>query len=271
MVKRFVSIEKSGPGHIVTVFNKYREALRKLGRTASGCTVAEVGSGVYNPGSVGLLGLGARKVLLVEPNYFIPDVAKFSAHMQRLCEAVNGSEDGALDPSQIYRVQGGQVVLNGDVVELAAATTTKWLVSSNSVDIVLSNSVLEHVRDVDSVVSEMARCLRPGGIGVHYVHLRDHYFKFPFDMLKYSKFVWERVLTTRKGGGGYQNRARLSQLLRVFGANELRPLSVERTERLDEMLTVKHLFHEDFQSLDDEDLATVDALITLRKGTGART
>jgi SAM-dependent methyltransferase len=45
-----------------------------------------------------------------------------------------------------------------------------------SLDLVVSKSVLEHVRprDVDPLLKEVARVLRPGGRTVHIIDLRDH-------------------------------------------------------------------------------------------------
>jgi ubiquinone/menaquinone biosynthesis C-methylase UbiE len=47
-------------------------------------------------------------------------------------------------------------------------------VEDQSVDVVLSNSFLEHVEDIDGVIAEMARVTRPGGFGVHSIDGNDH-------------------------------------------------------------------------------------------------
>lgn len=43
-----------------------------------------------------------------------------------------------------------------------------------SVDLVVSNSVFEHLPDVDAVLAELARITRPGGHGVHGIDTVDH-------------------------------------------------------------------------------------------------
>jgi SAM-dependent methyltransferase len=45
---------------------------------------------------------------------------------------------------------------------------------TSSVDLVLSNAVLEHVRQPRELVFEMHRVLKPGGVAVHVIDLRDH-------------------------------------------------------------------------------------------------
>jgi hypothetical protein len=47
-------------------------------------------------------------------------------------------------------------------------------IASGSIDIALSNAVLEHLVDPPKVFSELARVTRMGGIGMHQVDFRDH-------------------------------------------------------------------------------------------------
>ena len=47
-------------------------------------------------------------------------------------------------------------------------------IATGSVDIALSNAVLEHLVDPPKVFAELARITRPGGFGVHQVDFRDH-------------------------------------------------------------------------------------------------
>lgn len=61
-------------------------------------------------------------------------------------------------------------------------------------DIVLSSSVFEHLQDVDGVCRALARLTRPGGVHLHYIDVRDHYFRMPFEMLTYTEGAWRRFL-----------------------------------------------------------------------------
>ena len=60
------------------------------------------------------------------------------------------------------------------------------LANSPGVDLVLSNSVLEHVQDVDATIKALAALTDSNGMQIHFIDLRDHYFKYPFEMLCYS-------------------------------------------------------------------------------------
>jgi len=81
-------------------------------------------------------------------------------------------------------------------------------------DLVVSSSVLEHVADVEGLIAACARLTAPGGLGVHYVDLRDHYFKHPFEMLCYSQAAWSRWLDA----SNHLNRLRLPAYERAFRA-----------------------------------------------------
>lgn len=56
-----------------------------------------------------------------------------------------------------------------------------------SCDAIVSWSVLEHVVDPASAIHEMANA---APFGVHVVDLRDHAFRWPFRMLRYSSAAW---------------------------------------------------------------------------------
>ena len=37
----------------------------------------------------------------------------------------------------------------------------------------------------------MAQLVRPEGLTIHFVDLRDHYFRYPFEMLCYTRKTWD--------------------------------------------------------------------------------
>ncbi len=79
-------------------------------------------------------------------------------------------------------------------------------------DLVLSSSVYEHLEDVDGITSALAALTRPDGLHLHYVDLRDHFFKYPFEMLSYSGSLWRGWLNPTSN----LNRFRLTDYRRVF-------------------------------------------------------
>jgi len=79
-------------------------------------------------------------------------------------------------------------------------------------DLVVSTSVYEHLDDPQGLTSALAALTKPDGAHLHYVDLRDHYFKLPFEMLTFSEKVWKGWLNPTSN----LNRFRLRDYGRVF-------------------------------------------------------
>jgi len=95
---------------------------------------------------------------------------------------------------------------------------------NNSVDLIYSCAVMEHVKNLDICFAEMARVLKKGGMMNHQVDLRDHVFSqqslffltIPqklFDLLFWNSGVWV-------------NRARWSQYVKIFDKYGLKIVKV---------------------------------------------
>jgi SAM-dependent methyltransferase len=69
---------------------------------------------------------------------------------------------------------GERAGLAADRIELRLESAAALGIPPNSVDLVVSNSVLEHLPDVDAAIAELARVTRPGGYGIHLVDVVDH-------------------------------------------------------------------------------------------------
>lgn len=82
------------------------------------------------------------------------------------------------------------------------------------VDFVISSSVYEHVDDVEGITRALAGLTKADGLQIHYVDLRDHFFKYPFEMLRFSEGTWRRWLNPSTN----HNRYRLWQYRSAFNA-----------------------------------------------------
>ncbi|MEP6894436.1 MAG: hypothetical protein ABI986_02395 [Chloroflexota bacterium] len=80
------------------------------------------------------------------------------------------------------------------------------------IDIVLSSSVYEHLDDVPGITRALAALTKPDGLHIHFVDLRDHFFKYPFEMLRFSDKTWRRWLNPSSN----HNRYRLWDYRSVF-------------------------------------------------------
>ncbi len=93
-------------------------------------------------------------------------------------------------------------------------------------DYVFTSSVYEHLDDVDGVTRALARLTKPGGMQIHFVDLRDHFFKYPFEMLTFSEKLWMGWLNPTSN----HNRYRIWHYRQVFDTY-FRTVAIDVLER----------------------------------------
>jgi hypothetical protein len=148
---------------------------------------------------LGILKAGAAHVVLCD-KYAPPDEAHNRAKF--------ASEQ------TYFLVEGGKVRPRADCMTLLEADIREVQAhhSLEPVDIVLSSSVYEHLDDVPGITRALAALTRPNGVHVHFVDLRDHFFKYPFEMLRFSDQTWRTWLNPSTN----HNRFRLWEYRKVF-------------------------------------------------------
>jgi hypothetical protein len=148
---------------------------------------------------IGLLEAGAGHVLLCD-KYALPD----DRHNRLLLRTYSGYlqlERGRPRPRPAC-----MTLMQGDLRGVKPSP------GFPPMDFVISNSVYEHLEDVDGSTRTLSAVTRADGLNVHFVDLRDHFFKYPFEMLQYSESVWRRWLNPSSN----HNRLRLWDYRRVF-------------------------------------------------------
>ena len=128
-----------------------------------------------------LLKAGARQLVLCEREGFL-----YENHLENLSKQyskylMKETDRYTLNPQYI-------ALYHGDIVKLAANK------SFEKIDLVLSTSVFEHLKEPETVTNSLAQLTSPTGSHLHFIDLRDHFFKYPFEMLCYSNATWERWL-----------------------------------------------------------------------------
>jgi len=184
-----------------TAVQRYVDMLAKHGLSFQGKRVLVFGYGWRFYIGFGILKEGAAHVILCD-KYAPPD----DAHNHRMFVA---EEKYFLIEKQGLRPRPEwMTLLNADIRDVHASG------SLEPVDLVISSSVYEHLEDVEGITRALAGLTDPDGIQIHYVDLRDHFFKYPFEMLRFSEEAWRRWLNP----SSHHNRYRLWDYRRVFEA-----------------------------------------------------
>lgn len=134
-------------------------------------------------------------------------------------------------------------------------------------DLVFSVAVLEHVWDLETFISNNFKCLKPGGICIHWVDFRDHRdFSRPLEFLTISKDDWDKTyspLNQYPSGSG----VRPSHLDRLFSR-----CGFDLMERLSTCVIDSHYLrevrlrlHPDFQYYSVDDISTGGIMYVLQR------
>lgn len=211
----------------------YRHALESQGGGLAGAQVFVLGYGGYFGLAVRLLELGAGHVTLCDP---------YARPRKRANAELAAAIPGYLDPNG-DPLEGGLItVLPMQVRQIAAEALCQDL------DLVLSWSVYEHLADPAGTTAALATMTAEDGCHVHFIDLRDHFFRHPFEMLCYADRTWCRWLNPSSN----LNRWRSWQYQEVF-EREFGRVVVEPTERdLPGFLRVRERIRPEFLSGDDE-------------------
>ena len=189
-------LETSDPDAAV---QRYVDALNARGESIRGKRVLVFGYGGRFDVGVGLLEAGAGHVVLCE-KYAAPDHAHNASLLPKYDRYLE-LRDGRAWPRS-----GVMTLLQADIRDVKTSDAMP------AFDYVFTNCVYEHLDDVDGVTAALAALTRPHGLHLHYVDLRDHFFKYPFEMLTYSERVWRGWLNPTSN----HNRLRLWDYRRIF-------------------------------------------------------
>jgi hypothetical protein len=193
---------------------RYQACLAEKGRTLKDQRVLVFGYGGNLLVGCGLLRSGAAHLVMVEQPGFPYTQDLRSLHGQFPDYFVTRL-DGSNSPDPKYFT-----LVHGEVTTLASQQ------SIDPVDLVLTSSVFEHLKNVDETTKALAALTSPDGAHLHFIDLRDHFFKYPFEMLSYSQNTWERWINP----GSNLNRFRLPMYKSVF-ARYFQDVDIDTLER----------------------------------------
>lgn len=189
-------LESSNPTAAV---EKYLKALERRGKSIAEKRILVFGYGGRFAAGAELLARGAAHVVLCD-HYVLLDHERnrelLPKYEKYLCLA-----NGKVLPRDEHLA-----LLHGDIRD------PKMRSQIPPADLILSVSVYEHLSDVEGVTAALAKLTAPAGSHLHFIDLRDHYFKYPFEMLAYSEDIWTTFLNPTSN----LNRYRLPAYQKVF-------------------------------------------------------
>lgn len=205
-------LESSNPFEAV---RQYRAGLSACGKSINGKRVLVFGYGGRFAVGVELLRKGAAHVVLCD-HFVLLD-------KERNLELLSDYSDYLLVENDEVKPRPEVItLLHGDICE---DSIQKQIAE---VDIVLSTSVYEHLDDVKGITRALAKLTAPNGVHLHFVDLRDHFFKYPFEMLTFSERAWRNFLNPTSN----LNRFRLTSYREVFDAY-FQKVDIKILERLE--------------------------------------
>lgn len=175
---------------------RYSNVLEARGVSLRGKRVLVFGYGGNYAVGAEILRAGASQVVLLDR--FAPPDDRRNRELVHVYPGYFTLRDG-----QVETVDELLAVIHEDVKKIKV---------NQKFDQVLSSSVYEHLDDVDGITAALAALTAPDGIHIHYVDLRDHYFKLPFEMLKFPEKIWKGWLNPTSN----LNRFRLRDYQHVF-------------------------------------------------------
>ncbi len=218
------------------IADAYADALARSSLPLAGQRVLELGSGATNGVGYALAARHDCRVICLEP------FARFDPALDARLRSAVAARYPQADFSRVTRL-----------TDLAA-------IPDASLDIVASNSVLEHVADPAALFADLARVLAPGGVMVHRVDYRDHFFKYPYHFLKFSKRIWDRWLDP-----GDLPRWRLDDHLAALARAGFRAALLDARRDQPAFDAVAPSLHADFRRRDPVMLAVSTAVIWCEK------
>lgn len=132
-------------------------------------------------------------------------------------------------------------------------------IGSNSIDFMLSISVLEHLLDFPKALFEIRRTMAPGGIACHYIDLKDHRY-----YLNPGKYHQWSFLAENDGWSGVCNRLRYSEIRKCIEEANFEILRFEGKKASMPEDFRKHLKGR-FRNMSDEDLNITGVFCVLGK------
>lgn len=147
------------------------------------------------------------------------------------------------------------------LVKIIAPWTDRTVINDASVDWIISQSVLEHVDELDDAYAAMAQWLKPGGYASHLIDFSSHRMTGEWNG---HWAINDRIWHLMRGKRPYLlNRCSYAEHLKIAAAHGLTPVMEMRTKRFDGLIPED--FAPQFRNVSDEDARSIMAFVILHR------
>jgi SAM-dependent methyltransferase len=240
-------------------------------------TYIDMGCGAINPFGFMflLLMLGAKKCICVEPDplqdpvYILQNMAKIFPKILTNSERIIGN----------YRITKEEIINNIASFDLESLEKGEWkgvdsnrliylqesitnnTISNNEADVIITNSVIEHLPDLDAAFKELSRITKKGGYGIHNIDGLDHYSYGNPDIspLEFLTIDTEETIIH------LSNRIRPLSCVEIFERNGFEVLDIRSYGKINVSEELRNTFVSPFSSMSQELLEVTQAYFLVRK------
>jgi SAM-dependent methyltransferase len=222
----------------------------------------------YGPGDIPGVALlmvahGVKKVVCVDRFPMLSLSSDNAAVLDRLLGNLS-PEARARGEAALRRSNAGAVTLDQSRIEYFLRPSGLSGLRE-TIDLVFSRAVLEHVDDVRATFADMEAALRPGGVAIHLVDLKSHglHQRNPLDFLSWPTGLWTLMFSQK----GVPNRWRVNHYRDVLRAGRLKVQLLAPTARaaMSDVSEVRPHLAAPFRDLPDEDLAWLGFWLVVSK------
>jgi SAM-dependent methyltransferase len=217
-----------------------------------GKTVCELGPGDTVTVALLFLAYGAARVICFDRFPLVQDKQKNKLIAKRLLEILPEERKAYLQKVISFDARGNITWDNSCLCYLQNKKET-IAIKEGTVDLMVSNAVLEHVSDLEGLFREMSRTMKPGALMVHAADLGPHQLNFntPLDFLAIPEWRW-KLMTSYRGAPNRARKSRYELLLKNYCFEILKFEVTERFTQTDiDMITTSVPLLREAMSMDD--------------------
>ncbi len=249
-----------------SVFDKYTRCLQTINAAAPyvNKTVVELGPGDTIGIALLFLAHGAAQVICCDRFKLITNIKKNTAIARNIMQRLPDEQKQELRKCISFN-NSGHVEWDASRLKYLFRTDHVRQIEKSSVDIIVSNAVLEHVHNLESLFATMSYVMKPDGFMVHAADLGSHglHYATPLDFLAIPETLWKFMTYYR----GAPNRARKSYYEQLSVLNGFKILQWQTTQYFtqEEKARFKLLHPAVATSFSDDDLSCASMLFAAQK------